>query len=36
MPISLKKHLQSLTHDELVEEILKLTKKFKEVKAYYD
>ena len=36
MPIPLKKHLQSLTHDELVEEILKLTKKFKEVKAYYE
>ncbi|MGA0559899.1 DUF6155 family protein [Larkinella sp. VNQ87] len=36
MPASLKKHLQSLTHDELVDEILKLTKKFREVKAYYE
>jgi hypothetical protein len=36
MAISLKKHLQSLTNDELVEEILKLSKRFKDVKAYFD
>ena len=36
MPTSLKKHLQSLTHDELVEEVLKLAKRFKDVKTYFD
>ncbi len=36
MPTSIKKHLQSLTHDELVEEVLKLAKRFKEVKVYFD
>lgn len=36
MAISLKKHLQSLTHDELVEEVLKLAKRFKEVKTYFE
>lgn len=34
--MSLKKHLQSLTQEDLVEEILKLAKRFKDVKAYYD
>lgn len=36
MLVSLKKHLQSLTHDELVEEVLKLTKRFKDVKTYFE
>ena len=36
MPISLKKHLQSLSQDELVEEVLKLAKRFKDVKMYFD
>ncbi len=36
MAISLKKHLEQLTKEELVEEILKLNKKFKEVKTYYE
>ncbi len=36
MAASLKKHLQSLTSDELVAEILKLVKRFKDVKTYFD
>jgi hypothetical protein len=36
MATSLKKHLQSLTNDELIEEIVKLSKRFKDVKAYFD
>ena len=36
MATSLKKYLQSLTHDELVEEVLKISKKFSTVKAYFD
>ena len=31
-----KKHLQSLSQEELVEEILKFSKKFKDVKAHYE
>ncbi len=36
MPIPLKKHLQELTKDELVEEVVKLSKKFKDVKSWYE
>ena len=36
MATSLKKHLQSVTHDELIEEVLKLAKRFKDVKTYFE
>lgn len=36
MATSLKKHLHALTHDELVDEVLKLAKRFSEVKMYFD
>ena len=36
MATSLKKHLNELEPDELVEQILNLTKRFKDVKAYFD
>jgi Family of unknown function (DUF6155) len=34
--MNLKKHLQNLRKEDLVEEILKLAKKFKEVKNHYE
>ncbi len=36
MATSLKKHLNELEPDELVEQILNLAKRFKDVKAYFD
>lgn len=36
MATSLKKHLQQLSKEELIEEIMNLSKKFKDVKTYYE